>query len=86
VGFSPRVSQEALRLPSTLNFVAAGLGVSIVPASLKKSNVEGVIFCRLTDSPDLKAPLYMMHRSGRPTGAVASLLNQVKNRKKVRAA
>ena len=31
-GFSPRVGQEAPRIISTLNLVAAGLGVSIVPA------------------------------------------------------
>jgi DNA-binding transcriptional LysR family regulator len=33
-GFSPRVGQEAPRIISTLNLVAAGIGVSIVPASL----------------------------------------------------
>jgi DNA-binding transcriptional LysR family regulator len=32
--FRPRVSQETPQLTSTLNLVAAGLGVSIVPESL----------------------------------------------------
>lgn len=84
-GFSPRIAQEALRLPSTLNFVAAGLGVSIVPASLRSSKVEGAVFGGLSNT-DLKAPLYLMHRSGRPAGAVANLLKQVKNLKGLRAA
>ncbi|WP_268602234.1 LysR substrate-binding domain-containing protein, partial [Escherichia coli] len=32
-GFSPRIVQEAPRLPATLSLVGAGLGVSIVPGS-----------------------------------------------------
>ncbi|MFX7776639.1 LysR substrate-binding domain-containing protein, partial [Acinetobacter baumannii] len=32
-GFSPRIGQEAPRMPSTLSLVAAGLGISIIPAS-----------------------------------------------------
>lgn len=36
-GFSPRVGQEAPRMLSTLNLVAAGLGVSIVPASILRA-------------------------------------------------
>jgi len=35
-GFSPNVGQEAPRIVSTLNLVAAGLGVSLVPASLQR--------------------------------------------------
>ena len=34
-GFSPHVGQEAPRIVSTLNLVAAGLGITIVPASLE---------------------------------------------------
>jgi len=63
-GFAPKIAQEALRLPSTLNFVAAGLGVSIVPDSLRRLNVEGVVFLALKDCPDLKAPLFLMWRAG----------------------
>jgi DNA-binding transcriptional LysR family regulator len=64
VGFAPNIAQEALRLPSTLNFVGAGLGVSIVPDSLRRLNVEGVVFRALTDCPELKAPLFLMWRAG----------------------
>ena len=35
-GFNPHVSQEAPRIVSTLNLVAAGLGITIVPASLSR--------------------------------------------------
>mgnify|MGYP002040788591 FL=1 len=43
-GFSPRIAQEAPRMLSTLSLVAAGLGVSLVPASLRRVNIEGVVY------------------------------------------
>jgi DNA-binding transcriptional LysR family regulator len=63
-GFSPKIAEEALRLPSTLNFVAAGLGVSIVPASLRRLKIEGVAYARLRDRPPLSAPLNVAFRHG----------------------
>jgi DNA-binding transcriptional LysR family regulator len=61
-GFSPRISDEALRLPSTLNFVAAGLGVSIVPDSLRRLNIEGVIYAPLHGCDALTAPVNIVYR------------------------
>src|SRR5918999_234361 len=43
-GFSPRVGQEAPRIVSTLNLVAAGLGVSLVPESLRRLQMDGVVY------------------------------------------
>jgi DNA-binding transcriptional LysR family regulator len=61
-GFSPKVSDEALRLPSPLNFVAAGLGVSIVPDSLRRLNIEGVVYAPLRGCDALTAPLNIVYR------------------------
>jgi DNA-binding transcriptional LysR family regulator len=77
-GFVPTIAQEALRLPSTLNFVAAGLGISIVPDSLRRLNVEGVIFGALTGCPELKAPLFLMWRPGND-GPVPRFVAQVED-------
>ena len=33
---------------STLSLVAAGLGVSLVPASLRRVNIEGVVYVNVT--------------------------------------
>ena len=41
-GFSPRVVQEASQVTSIVNLVAAGMGVSIVPASMQQLHIEGV--------------------------------------------
>jgi DNA-binding transcriptional LysR family regulator len=64
-GFSPQIAQEAPRLPASLSLVAAGLGVSIVPASMRRMNMEGVSFLRLTGAPGLVAPLMLATRRGR---------------------
>lgn len=47
-GFRPRVSQEAPQLTSTLNLVAAGLGVAIVPESLRHLRTNDIAYLRLT--------------------------------------
>jgi len=62
-GFSPRVGQEAPRMFSTLNLVAAGLGVSIIPASMQSLHMDGVVYRRLKGAP-VRAPLQLAQRRG----------------------
>lgn len=76
-GFSPRVGQEAPRIISTLNLVAAGLGVSIVPASLRRLQMDGVIYRRLAGSAELKAPLILACRHGENSAAVQRFVDLV---------
>jgi DNA-binding transcriptional LysR family regulator len=76
-GFSPSVGQEAPRIISTLNLVAAGLGVSIVPASLQRLQMDGVIYRRLSGSPELKAPLILACRPGENSAAVKRFIELV---------
>ncbi|MEV4607864.1 LysR family transcriptional regulator [Neorhizobium sp. LMR1-1-1.1] len=55
-GFELTVTQEAPQIPSVVNLVAAGLGVSIVPKSLAKIEIDGVVF-RPIEGPPLVARL-----------------------------
>jgi DNA-binding transcriptional LysR family regulator len=41
-GFEPRVVQESRELYTTVSLVEAGLGVTLVPASIRKMGWEGV--------------------------------------------
>jgi DNA-binding transcriptional LysR family regulator len=50
-GFIPRILQEADREESQLYFVAAGLGVALVPASSARLPYPGVVFRRLAPPP-----------------------------------
>jgi DNA-binding transcriptional LysR family regulator len=76
-GFSPRVGQEAPRIISTLNLVAAGLGVSLVPASLRSLQMEGVVYRRLAEVAHLKAPLILACRRGENSAAVQRFIDLV---------
>lgn len=80
-GFVPRVGQEAPRIVSTLNLVAAGLGVSVVPASLRRLQMDGVIYRRLSDTTELKlkAPLILACRPGENSAAVQRFIDLVRN-------
>jgi DNA-binding transcriptional LysR family regulator len=68
-GFSPLIGQEAPRIVSTLNLVAAGLGIAIVPASLQRMQMDGVVYRRLEGAVQPRAPLLLATRRG-DTGAV----------------
>ncbi len=43
-GLSPRIGQQAPQLSSAVNLVAAGMGVAIVPASLRPLRPDGVLY------------------------------------------
>ena len=62
-GFTPQIAQEAPRVLSTLNLVAAGLGVSIVPESLSALGMAGISYRRLIGRPKLMAPLNLACRA-----------------------
>jgi DNA-binding transcriptional LysR family regulator len=69
-GFSPNVVQEARRLPATLSLVAVGLGISIVPFSMRRMGIDGVVYRPLSPEPKLVAPLHLaLRRAGLPPTA-----------------
>jgi DNA-binding transcriptional LysR family regulator len=43
-GFSPRIEQEAMQSQTIVGLVSAGLGVAIVPASIKQLRRQGVVY------------------------------------------
>jgi DNA-binding transcriptional LysR family regulator len=65
-GFSPHVVQEAPRLTATLSLVAAGLGVSIVPASMRRLADDGIAYRALAADCGLSAPLHLVIRRAHP--------------------
>jgi DNA-binding transcriptional LysR family regulator len=77
-GFSPHIGQEAPRIVSTLNLVAAGLGISLVPESLQRMRMDGVVFRRIGDAAKPMAPLYLVCRRGDTSPPVRRFLELVK--------
>jgi DNA-binding transcriptional LysR family regulator len=81
-GFSPRVGQEAPQVISTLPLVAAGIGISLVPASLQHMNIRGVAYRRLTGSTHLKVALNLASRCGDASAVVRQFVHLVRRRAK----
>ena len=77
-GFSPHVGQEAPRIVSTLNLVAAGLGITIVPASLSRLPLEGVTYRPLTGRPAIKVPLNLACRADERSAATLGFIDLVR--------
>lgn len=68
-GFTPRVAQYAPQLSSTINLIAAALGVSIVPQSMQGMQPHLVSYVPLRESP-LTASLGIAHRAGERSRSV----------------
>jgi DNA-binding transcriptional LysR family regulator len=54
-GFSPRVIQETGQMQTALSLIAAGLGIALVPASVRQIRREGVSF-RPLEAPARRSP------------------------------
>lgn len=80
-GFSPTLGQEAPRVTSALNLVAAGLGVCVVPASVRRMAMEGIDCRALKVSGQLKAPINIVSRRGDPAAVVRNFLSSVRRTK-----
>jgi DNA-binding transcriptional LysR family regulator len=61
-GFEPNIGQEAPQLSSTINLVAAGMGVSIVPESMSQARAQAVRYLPVSDL-DVKASLGLACRA-----------------------
>jgi DNA-binding transcriptional LysR family regulator len=65
---------------STLPLVAAGIGISLVPASLQHMNIRGVVYRGLTGSKHLKVALNLASRRGDTSAVVRQFVNLVRRR------
>ena len=77
-GFSPQVGQEAPRIVATMNLVTAGLGIAIVPASLARMQMDGVVYRPLKGAPQPRAPLLLATRRSDTGAVVRRFLDLVK--------
>ena len=76
-GFNPRYGAEAPRPASALNFVAAGHGISIVPASLQRMQLDGVCYRPLANASQLKAPLNVISRRDNASPVLRNFLKTI---------
>ena len=77
-GFSPNIVQEAPRLTSSLNLIAAGIGLSIVPASIQDFWNKQIIYRHLEAKKPCIAPIYAIYRAKDNNVRVAHFLDLLK--------
>lgn len=82
-GFTPRIEQEAIQMPTIVSLVAAGMGVALVPASLRHMRRTGVVYRPLAEeSPLMEVGLAWREDEAEP--AVAAFVEHAKAAYKVR--
>jgi DNA-binding transcriptional LysR family regulator len=77
-GYSPIIGQEAPRMLATLSLVAAGLGVTLVPHSMRRLRVHGVVYRALDGDAGLVAPLNLAYRRGEASAATQRFIALVR--------
>jgi len=75
-GFTPRIEQEAIQMPTIVGLVAAGMGVSLVPASLRQMRRTGVVYRPLAQTSPLME-VGLAWRNGGIDPAVAAFVDHV---------
>jgi len=74
-GFEPKIGQLAPQIASIINFVAAELGVSIVPASMTQLQVSGVAYRPIAGQAPT-ARVALAHRRGETSVVVRNFITR----------
>lgn len=75
-GFSPRIAQEASEAMTIIGLVSAGLGVSILPASFRRTRVDGVVYRTLSD-PEATTAVWLVRRQNEGSPLALSFIGLV---------
>ncbi|RPT60266.1 LysR family transcriptional regulator [Pseudomonas aeruginosa] len=75
-GFSPRIAQEASEAMTIIGLVSAGLGVSILLASFRRTRVDGVVYRTLSD-PEATTAVWLVRRQNEGSPLALSFIDLV---------
>ncbi|AGY59358.1 LysR family transcriptional regulator [Gloeobacter kilaueensis] len=76
-GFSPKVVQEANNIQTTIHLVAGGIGVALVPASVRNFQRSGVVYRELAD-PKAQVEVAAIWRENNASPVLEAFLNVVR--------
>ncbi len=74
-GFTPAISMESPQISATANLVAAGFGVTLIPASIRQVHAEGGVSYHELQGKPLRTTIALVHR---PRERAPTVLNFVK--------
>jgi DNA-binding transcriptional LysR family regulator len=81
-GFEPRIAQTVPQIATVVSLVAAGLGVSLVPDSLRQMPAAAVAYRDLADVEEW-SELSLAYRRNERSASVRALIRQAQARRKV---
>ncbi|TAM92766.1 LysR family transcriptional regulator [bacterium] len=76
-GFEPRLVQEANQTDTMISLVAAGLGVTLMPASIQRLNLAGVVYRPVAEQTP-PAELYAAWRADETSIATLALVEVIR--------
>ena len=78
-GFTPYIAHEVGSMLTNLLLVAAGIGVTVVPASMREIHTELVTYLPLRGARAINAPMTLLSRRDERNPAVASFIALAKS-------
>ncbi len=78
-GFSPLITQEAGEVMTIIGLVAAGLGVTVLPASYRRMRIDGVVYRTLLD-PDATSAVWLVQRKDQQSPMAKAFVELVTQR------
>jgi DNA-binding transcriptional LysR family regulator len=79
-GFTPIIGMESPQISSTPNLVAAGFGVTLIPASIRQIHAEGVSYHELEGQP-LRTGIALVHRRREKAPTVLNFVKTVREQR-----
>jgi DNA-binding transcriptional LysR family regulator len=83
-GFQPEISQEVVDSVTAVALVAAGFGVSLVPATVAQLSLPGVVFRRLRKTPPVTVDFNCIHRRDDTSPILQAFLSTIRLMRKTR--
>ncbi len=78
-GFSPDIAHEAPQIVTTLNLVAAGMGISVVPSSMQRLHLDAVVYRPMSGPHHPKGQLNLAVRDDVLASPASAFLALVRN-------
>ncbi|MBS0528552.1 MAG: LysR family transcriptional regulator [Proteobacteria bacterium] len=78
-GFRPHISQEVIDSVTAVSLVAAGFGVSLVPAAVSHLSLPNVTFRRLRQRPPVTVDLNCIYRSDDTSPILRAFLGTIRH-------
>ena len=73
------LAAEVERMTTNVNLVAAGVGLSLVPASMRGAHAHAIVYRRLADPLKLSAPLTLVYRKADCEGPTRTFIELTRN-------